>query len=136
MWARSAFFVVAVLAACGCDPKVALVPGTWNFDGGSLQVNPDGTWTTTIAEEFHLAGTWRLDSDDVTLTPTTVNGQDVETFKGFLKQKEASRGDAARQFAEDIDKPDTYTLSADGKTMTIDRSMDINTGAVTTLTKL
>ena len=126
-------FLLAV-SVCGCSPHEALVPGRWSVEGLTLDAKDDHTYVVHEGE-YKPSGTWSIDGDDVTFTPTAVNGQEISIFKGFLEKKVVGRGEEAKEFADYIDTPNVFKLASDGKTMTTDKAKDTNPGPGATLTK-
>lgn len=126
--------VALAVILCSCNNKEALVPGTWTSTSFTVTLNPDKTWKGSKTG-VTMAGTWRVDGDDVIMTPETVLGQPIASVKGQMKQMADQRGGQSKSFFDDIDKPDVMKLSDDGKTMTTDKAKDTNSGPGMTFTK-
>jgi hypothetical protein len=113
------------------------VVGTWSSSGTSavFTITPDHKWSMPFTQRTTMTGTWTYDGNDVTLTPVAANGRPVAEVKKFMESKADKYGGDARKMADDLDKPNVFTLSADGSTLTTDKSKDRNSGPGFTLQK-
>ena len=130
----AAIVVLTSLFAIGCKNKESMVPGTWKTPSGSCIAKEDKTFTFSVGP-LTETGTWKMDGDDVVLTPLIVNGKTVQSIKQNAMARYSSLSEKARQVLDDLDKPDVLNLSDDGKTMTTDKAKDKNSGPPVTLTK-
>jgi hypothetical protein len=131
--AVSALALVVVLCS-GCKNKEAAVPGNWKDDkGNTVSLKEDKTFTAK-ASVLSVAGTWKMDGDDVVMTLQTLNGQTVDKMKPLLESMAASNP-GVKKFADNLDKPSFFKLADDGKSMTTDTAKDTNGQPSQTLTK-
>lgn len=128
-------FAFVSLALCGCKgSREKEAVGTWTASGASMTVAADKTFKNDVGP-LVFEGVWSIDKDDVTFTPKTINGKTIEEVKAKIGPVASRFPEQAKQFLADIDKPNVMLLSADGKSMTTDKSKDTNAGPATTFTK-
>lgn len=119
---RRALPLLFVLALIGCSKdRTKDLVGTWNGGaGGSITFTEDGK-VNTQAGPANITGSWKLAGDKVTVTPETVQGKPIAEFKKQLQGMAAQLPADMRSKINDMDKPQSSTLSADGKTLTSDQ---------------
>lgn len=136
MRASSVFALALTCPMIGCKPNLeSQVPGTWTGARDvSITFKSDKTYTGQ-AMGLTETGTWAIDKGDLVVTPLTFAGKPIEEVKKLMAARLSGQSAAAKNLVDDIDKPMITTLSADGKTMTTDKSRDTNSGPGVTLTK-
>ncbi len=112
-----------LFAAVGCKPKLEdQVVGTWSGpNNSSVTINQDKTWTSDIPAgpvTLKTKGDWVVNGDAVTLTPKTVNDRPVAEVVKQIQDVAKRMGQNAGPLA-DLAKPDDFTVSSDGKTLTL-----------------
>jgi hypothetical protein len=135
---KSCLFLVA-LALIGCKSRESQLAGKWsNGNATVLTLSPDKTFSMPVYGSAVATGAWSFDGADVTLTTKAIGGKPIEEVKSRfqdLASRLGSKGTAVRAVADDLDKPNVFKLSEDGKTLTTDRSVDKNHQPMPTLTK-
>jgi hypothetical protein len=142
MNSRQKLFILLVTAPAiavivsGCKGKEAMVPGTWKGMGATFIAKDEHTFTGSDGT-MTFAGTWKVTGDDVTFTETTYNGMPVEKVKEMLDAHSENMPKRAKDYIEDLDRPNILRISDDGKYMLTDASKDrnISDGAPLSLSK-
>lgn len=131
------FLALLTLFGCKADRSKDLV-GTWKNENVTTTFTEDKKFTTTVGA-FAMAGNWSLEGEDAVLKPETANGKPISELKTALQSGMSRVPAAQRPMAEgalkNIDSPLVFTLSADGKTLTTNKSKDKHPGPGMTLTK-
>jgi len=84
----------------------------------TMNVKADKTWTSELPvlnQKIAFTGTWSLTGDTVNLAPKTLAGKTVEEIRASAAKMPA----AMKSQVEEMVKADDFTLSADGKTLTL-----------------
>lgn len=128
---------VFVLIGCKGSREKEIV-GTWNGASGPTTISEDKKFTTSTGF-FNVEGTWTMEGDDATLTPKTVGGKSIaevqQKARALMDRFPANQRPDTEAFIKDLETPNVLTLSADGKTLTTNKSKDKNSGPGMTLTK-
>ena len=119
----------------GCKGKEAAYVGSWKGTNGAVvNILSDKTFNGDVGP-VKVSGHWTLDGADIIMQPDLINGKSPATIKKESQSKMGSLTAEAKQFIEDLDKPDIMKLSADGKSLEPDKAKDKNANASDTLTK-
>ena len=107
------------LVVCGCSDPAAKVVGTWTGrQGSAITFAKEKTWSAQQGM-VKVDGDWKLDGDQVTMTPTKVNGESLADFKAkAMKNPMVAANPMAKQMMDKIGDPSTFKMDADGKTLT------------------
>jgi len=132
--------LIGLIALGGCKPNLeASVPGTWKYTTAKASVTfkSDKTFSQDMGFGITATGTWTIDNGDLVMTPLMIGTKTIAEAKkaAVALAKRLGTSKQAQDFADDLDKPNIMTISADGKSMTTDKTRDTNSGPSQTLTK-
>ena len=88
--------------------------GTWEADGQKLIIS--GKNFTQLGEGYGgVKGTFTLEGDKITITPTSMSMDDGKTWLTLDQLDEATK----QMMEARVNQPQPYKLSSDGKTLTM-----------------
>lgn len=127
--------IVLAFVALGCKgSREKDVVGTWTGSNITVTATEDKKFTSTVNSMLKIDGTWAVDGNDVTFTPTSMAGKPIAEVKSAMAAS-AKSNPQAKQFVDNIDTPNIMTLTDDGKSMSTNKEKDKNPGPAMTLTK-
>jgi hypothetical protein len=124
------------LLLAGCKNKETQAVGNWTTpDGTTLNLAADKKWAGQSGP-IAFTGTWKMDGDDVVVTALTMGGKPIAEVKANLQRaNNLIRRPEGKKLYDSLDKPDYYTLAADGKTMTTNKAKAFDPTASFVFTK-
>lgn len=117
---------LVLVAAVGCKPKVEdQVVGTWTGpQNTNVIITKEKTWSSDIPAgpmTLKMEGSWTVNGDGINMKPEKVNGQPaavvLQQITDMAKRMNAPKAQIDQ--ANDLMKADDFTLSGDGKTLTL-----------------
>jgi hypothetical protein len=134
---RRIYILLCLALLAGCASKESKIPGTWTFGNTPVELTKDHKFTMSMQTPMgaqKMEGTWELKGDVVRVTPTTFAGKPVAELEAEAKKMSGQIPNSEKVLAaiHDMVKPDDFTLSDDGKTLTMKNPKQ---GQPSTLTK-
>ncbi len=127
---RRAFLLLPLLLVACKGGRDRDVVGRWTLPSGvAYEIDTAKTFKVATGR-IAASGTWSLDGDKVSLTQTVVNGKPIADLKASLQAQRAKMPANLQGMIDRMGAPETYVLSADGKSLTKQEG-----GRAVTLTK-